>query len=206
MSRFLDIDHPDVVAFAAKATEGATTDKEKAVALFKAVRDGIRYDPYRIGDDPETYRASNLLKTGAGFCIPKAVLLCAAARSVGLECRLGFADVRNHLTSEKLKQRMKGVEEFRWHAYVLFHLDGRWLKATPAFNIEMCEKFGVLPLDFDGESDALMHPFTADGRVHMEYVLDRGAYDDLPFETIMDDFALHYDFGEPAPAHDEAFS
>lgn len=207
MSRFLDTDHPDVIAFARRATAGAETDKEKAVALFKAVRDGIRYDPYRISGDPETFRASNVLAAGAGFCIPKSVLLCGASRAVGLECRLGFADVRNHLTSDKLKETMKGDDLFRWHAYNLFHLDGRWLKATPAFNIELCEKFGVLPLNFDGESDALMHPFTADGRAHMEYLNDRGGYDDLPFEEIMESFARHYGGFEPSAAvHDEAFT
>lgn len=207
MSRFLDSDHPDVVAFAARATEGAGSDKEKAVALFNAVRDGIRYDPYRISHDPESYRASRLLAEGAGFCIPKAVLLAAAARAAGLECNLGFADVRNHLTSEKLKERMQGIDLFRWHAYVVFHLDGRWVKATPAFNIELCERFGVKPLEFDGETDALFHPFTDDGRAHMEYVLDRGAFEDLPFETIMEDFDRYYGgFDAPVPAHDEAFN
>jgi hypothetical protein len=71
----------------------------------------------------------------------------------------------------------------------------------------MCEKFGVLPLDFDGEHDALLHPFTADGRSHMEYVLDRGAFDDLPFEAIMHEFQAHYGgFDDPTPIHDEAFS
>lgn len=97
---FVDADHPDVIAFAKAATAGATTDREKAVALFYAVRDGIRYDPYTMSDDPETYRASNVLRSGLSYCIPKSVLLCAAARAVGFTARLGFADVRNHLNSE----------------------------------------------------------------------------------------------------------
>src|SRR5688572_30402407 len=134
---FVDSDHPAVVAFAARATEGATTDREKAVALFYAVRDEIRYDPYRLSDDPETYRASAVLDAGVAYCIPKAVLLCAAARAAGLTARLGFADVRNHLNSEKLRERMGGSDLFIWHGYVEFLLDGTWVKATPAFNIEL---------------------------------------------------------------------
>ena len=51
---FVDADHPDVVAFAARATAGAGSDREKAVALFYAVRDGIRYDPYALSADPQT--------------------------------------------------------------------------------------------------------------------------------------------------------
>src|ERR1043166_6878812 len=106
---FVDSDHPDVIAFATEATAGATTDREKAVALFYAVRDGIRYDPYVIAsDDPETYRASTVVRAGVSYCTPKSVLLCAAARAVGLTARLGFADVRNHLNSEKLRNRLGG--------------------------------------------------------------------------------------------------
>src|SRR2546423_948500 len=185
---FVDTDHPDVVAFAEKATAGATTDREKAVALFYAVRDGIRYDPYVMSSsDPETYRASTVLRDGVSYCIPKSVLLCAAARVVGLQARLGFADVRNHLNSEKLRARLGGTDLFVWHGYTEFFLEargdggcppdkggvsrqGRWVKVTSAFNIELCERFGVLPLEFDGEHDAQLHPFTADGRHHMEYV------------------------------------
>ena len=185
---FVDADHPDVVAFAARATAGAGSDREKAVALFYAVRDGIRYDPYALSADPQTYRASAVLRAGAAYCIPKAVLLCAAARAAGLTARLGFADVRNHLNSEKLRERMGGSDLFIWHGYVEFLLDGHWVKVTPAFNIELCERFGVLPLDFDGEHDALFHPYTADGRAHMEYVRERGTFDELPFDEIMGEF------------------
>jgi transglutaminase-like putative cysteine protease len=189
---FVEADHPDVVSFAARVTAGARTDREKAVALFYAVRDEIRYDPYRASGDPETYRASSVLREGVAYCIPKAVLLCAAARAAGLTCRLGFADVRNHLTTDKLRERMGGADVFIWHGYVEFLLDGHWVKATPAFNIELCQRFGVLPLEFDGEHDALFHPFTADGRAHMQYVRERGTFDELPFGQIMGDFLADY--------------
>ena len=203
---FLDADHPDVTAFAVRATRGATTDREKAVALFYAVRDGIRYDPYQFSADPEAYRASGILRAGAGYCIPKAVLLCAAARAAGLTARLGFADVRNHLTSDKLRKRLSGSDLFVWHGYVEFLLDGRWVKATPAFNIELCERFRVLPLEFDGERDALFHPYTADGREHMEYVGERGTFDELPFDEIVEAMQTAYPaaFGTP-PEADAAF-
>ncbi len=203
---FVDSDHPAVVAFATRVTEGAATDREKAVALFYAVRDEIRYDPYQLSDDPETYRASAVLAAGVAYCIPKAVLLCAAARAAGLTARLGFADVRNHHNSEKLRERMGGSDLFIWHGYVEFLLDQKWVKVTPAFNIELCERFGVLPLEFDGEADALFHPYTADGRAHMEYVRERGTFDELPFEELMGEFRIAFGpmLATPAPA-DAAF-
>jgi len=202
---FIDSDHPDVVAFAKEATAGAATDREKAVALFYAVRDRIRYDPYVMCDDPKTYKASSVVRSGVSYCIPKYVLLAAAARAVGIPARLGFADVKNHLSSDKLRERM-GTDLFMWHGYTELFLDGRWVKVTSAFNIELCERFGVLPQEFDGEQDALLHPFTADGREHMEYVRDRGSFDDVPFEEIIAEFRATYPgmFGVD-PADDAAF-
>ena len=203
---FVDSDHPDVVAFAKEATKGATTEREKAVALFYAVRDGIRYDPYTMCDDPDTYRASHVVKTGTSYCIPKSVLLVAAARAVGLTARLGFADVRNHLNTEKLRERMGDSDLFVWHGYAEFLLDGKWVKVTSAFNIELCERFGVMPLEFDGEHDALLHAFTTDGREHMQYVRERGTFDELPFDDIIGDFRSAYPrMFEDAGTTDTAF-
>ena len=67
---FLDFDKPVVAEFAAKAIDGAATDKEKAVQAFYAVRDSVRYDPYRITNRAEAYSASDVLETGAAYCIP----------------------------------------------------------------------------------------------------------------------------------------
>ncbi len=183
-TRFVDSDTPEVAEFAASAAAGAATPREQAVALYYAVRDGLRYDPYAVARDPEAYRASRVARAPAGFCVPKAILLAAAARALGIPARLGFADVRNHLASEKLLARMQ-TDLFVFHGYTELHLDGTWRKATPAFNRELCDRFGVLPLEFDGASDALLHPFDASGRRHMEYVRDRGVHLDLPFDEMM---------------------
>lgn len=183
-TRFLDCDTPVVRAWAARATAGAGDARARAVALFYAVRDGIRYDPYAVPADPDAYRASRITEAPAGFCVPKAILLAAAARAVGIPARLGFADVRNHLTSEKLRARM-GTDLFVFHGYTELHLDGAWRKATPAFNRELCDRFGVPALEFDGTADAMLHAFDRAGRRHMEYVRDRGTFLDLPIEEMV---------------------
>jgi transglutaminase-like putative cysteine protease len=125
--------------------------RERAVSLYLAVRDGFRYDPYRIDLSPQGMRASTVLANGYGWCVPKAVLLTAACRAAGIPARLGFADVRNHLSTERMRQTMK-TDLFIWHGYADIWLDGRWVKATPAFNMSLCERFGLLPLDFDGRT------------------------------------------------------
>ncbi len=180
---FIDSDQPQVIAFAKQAA-GAETDARAAILrLFFAVRDSIVYDPYVNFADPANYRASGALATGRAFCIGKAALLAAGARVLGVPARVGYADVRNHLTSPRIYERIK-TDIFIWHSYAEIFLSGRWVKATPAFDRALCERVGIKPLEFDGETDSLFQPFDQAGRRHMEYLQDRGTYADVPFDTI----------------------
>lgn len=187
----IDAEHPDVAAFAREHAQGAAGDVERAVRVYYAVRDRIRYDPYGAQIDTEGLRASTTLAAGRGWCVAKAVLLAACYRALGLPARLGFADVRNHLSTANLRASM-GTDVFYWHGYTSVHLEGRWVKATPAFNVELCEKFGLLPLEFDGRSDSLYHPFDREGRRHMEYVHERGEFDDAPIDAMVATFRERY--------------
>ena len=185
---FIDSDSEAVRAWAAQAVDGSPDDPLAiAERLFYAVRDGIRYDPYRVSRDPAAYRASAVAGCDANWCVPKSVLLAACARAQGIPARLGFADVRNHLSSKKLSEGM-GTDLFAWHGYAELWLDGRWIKLSTAFNIELCERFGVRALAFDPEAGALMHPYDQQGRRHMEYVRERGSFDDLPLDAIFATF------------------
>lgn len=181
---FLNWDDPAVEAFVRRSVGDATTTREKAVRLYYAVRDGVWYNPYAVSGDRNAYRASVILSAPSGFCVQKAILLAAAARGAGIPARLGFADVRNHLASRKLRETMK-TDVFVFHGFTELYLDGRWLKATPTFNRELCERFGVRPLDFDGTSDAIFHPYDRHNRRHMEYIRQRGTFADFPFEEML---------------------
>lgn len=186
----LDSDHPAVVDFARRHASGSSS-RQRAVALYYAVRDGFRYDPYRIDLSPAGMRASGVIDIGVGWCVTKAALLAAAARAAGIPARVGYADVRNHLSTERLRRTMQ-TDIFVWHGYVELWLDGAWRKCTPAFNIELCDRFGLLPLDFDGVADSLYHPFDKTGQRHMEYVAQHGSFDDVPLPRIIDGFRAAY--------------
>ena len=186
----IDSDHPAVAAYARRHDRGSD-DRERAVALVHAVRDDFRYDAYRVDLSEQGMRASTVLDNGYGWCVPKAALLAAACRAVGLPARLGFADVRNHLSTERLRQTLQ-TDVYIWHGYTEIWIDDRWIKATPAFNIQLCDRFGLLPLDFDGRSDSIYHPFDKSGNRHMEYVHQRGSFDDVPLQAIAADFARLY--------------
>jgi len=193
----LDADHPTVRRMADTACRGADTPVERATRLYYAVRDGLRYDPYHIELTEEGLRASSVIARQQGFCVAKAGVLAALARSVGIPARLGFADVRNHLATERLRRTM-GTDIFYYHGFTELYLDGRWIKATPTFNIELCEKFGVQPLEFDGRADAILHPFDTANRRHMEYLRFHGSRIDMPVEELRDVMQRHY--GDQAAA------
>ncbi|MCL4746789.1 MAG: transglutaminase family protein [Burkholderiaceae bacterium] len=191
-TEFLDFSHPLVREFTAAAVGDASTDRERAVRLFYAVRDRIRYDPYRISFDAIDYRASSVIEAGHGWCVPKAAVLAACARAAGIASAIGLADVVNHLNTEKLRERMGGVDIFYDHGYTAMLLDGHWVKAVPAFNIELCTRFGVQPTEFDGASDALYQEHDASGRLHMQYLRDHGTWSDLPLAQVVEDFRTKY--------------
>ncbi|MFI4986881.1 MAG: transglutaminase domain-containing protein [Alphaproteobacteria bacterium] len=182
--RFIDSGHPDVAAFAARAAAGAEGPRETAVRLYYAVRDQILYDPYMAFDELDTYRASAVVALGRGYCVGKAALLAAAARAQGIAARIAFADVRNHLATPQLIE-LTGGGLFIYHGIAELRLAGAWVKATPTFNLTLCEKFGIKPLEFDGRTDAILHPYDREGRRHMEYVHEHGAFADVPVETLI---------------------
>ena len=188
--RYVDSSHPAVGAFARQNAQGKN-DREKSVSLYYAVRDRIRYNPFLDFSKPEAFRASSVLEAGEGFCIGKAALLAACARADGIPTRVGFADVKNHLTTPALRERM-GSDLFVYHGYTELLLEGRWVKATPAFNVELCRRFKVKPLEFDGREDSIFHPYDEDDRRHMEYLRERGSHADVPVAEIMQAFREAY--------------
>ena len=155
------------------------------------MRDGFRYDPYQVDLSPGGMRASSVIERGIGWCVPKAALLAAACRAVGIPARLGYADVRNHLSTERMRRTMQ-TDLFIWHGYTDIWIDGAWRKATPAFNRELCERFGLHPLAFNGRDDSIYHPYDRAGNRHMEYVNQRGSFDDMPLARIVADFEQVY--------------
>jgi transglutaminase-like putative cysteine protease len=188
---FIDHADPAVRDLARAWTAGASNDEERARRLFSGTRDGFRYDPYAIGLAPADYRASRILRRDRLFCVPKAILFVALVRACGIPAALGFADVRNHLSTPKLRARLRS-ELFVFHGYGALWLGGRWVKATPTFNRELCDRFGVPPLEFDGRSHALFHAFDPAGRRHMEYVEERGLHEDFPFDAMIGAWVAAY--------------
>jgi transglutaminase-like putative cysteine protease len=182
-TEFLDSGSPEVAAFVDR-TSG--TPRERAVSLYYAVRDGVRYEVYGADLSRSGLRASEVLRRGAGMCLHKSVVYAAGLRAIGVPSRLVLTDVRNHLASERLRTLLGG-DVFHQHCLTSVFLDGTWLRATPVFNRTLCRLYGISPLDFDGRTDSVSHPYDRTGRRHMEFLREHGEFDDLPYESVVDD-------------------
>ncbi len=184
-TEFLDHDSPVVRRFVHDALRDEdTTDVQRAVRLYYAVRDGLLYEVYGADLSRSGLRASAIISAGTGFCVHKSLVYAAALRAVGIPSRLIFGDVRNHLASDRLR-RLVGGDVFCFHSLTSVFLEGRWLKATPVFNKLLCRLYRIAPLDFDGAADSMYHPFDQDGRRHMEFLHMHGEFDDFPYSTVI---------------------
>ena len=189
-AEFVDSDHPAIVSFAARTVSPDAPAAEKARRFYLAARE-IRYDPDLDYTDPEIIRASSVLRAGAGYCVGKAALCAALCRAGGLPARVGFADVTNHLSSEKLREKM-GTNYFAWHGFTEIKLGDRWIKASPTFNSTLCDRFGVPALEFDGSRDALLQAYDGEGRTFMRYEVMHGAFHDVPAKFLIAEMARRY--------------
>jgi len=189
-AEYIDSDHPAIVALATKGVTPDMSAAEKARRFYLAARE-IRYDPDLDYSDPEIYRASSVLQAGRAYCVGKAALFAALCRASGIPARVAFGDVTNHLSSEKLREKM-GTNYFAWHGFTEVFLDGRWIKASPTFNSTLCARFGVAPLDFDGGTDALLQAYDGAGRTFMKYEVLHGAFHDVPAKFLMAEMARLY--------------
>ncbi|MFC5747176.1 transglutaminase-like domain-containing protein [Actinomadura rugatobispora] len=190
-AEYVDSDHPSIRAAAEAIAGPATGPAEKARAFYYAVRDDIRYGfpPGERGPgaqttadyfrDLSTYRASSVLAAGFGYCVGKSAVYTALCRASGLAARPAFADVRNHLSNRRLRKAMR-TDVFAWHGYAEVLLHGRWVKVTPIFDSAMCRRAGVPPLEFDGESDAMLQQFDNSGQRFLSYVQTHGTFHDVP--------------------------
>jgi transglutaminase-like putative cysteine protease len=190
-TEFIDSDHAGVHEYARRHAGDAKDDIEKVVRLYYAVRDRFHYDPYLLDLRRESLKASALLGKSRGYCVEKALLLAASARALDVPSRLSFYIVRNHIATERLTEALE-KDYLVFHGAAEMYLNGRWIKATPAFNRRLCEFLGVEPIEFDGTEDAIFQEYDKQGNVYMEYLHDYGAFSDLPYELYLAELDKHY--------------
>ncbi len=182
-TEFLDFNKKNVKNAALEITKYLSTEKEKGIALFYWVRDEIKYNMASYYMLKSNFKASVTLRRGYGFCVSKAVLLCAFARSVDIPARVHMADIINHLIPQKVIDYL-GMKIFYHHGYSELYLEGKWVKVTPAFDKQTSLRAGYPIVEFDGENDAILASFNDKGDKFVEYLKDRGSHTELPYQEI----------------------
>ena len=190
-TEYLDAAHPAILKKAQELTSDIQGKRGQAMALFRYVRDGFPYKIIYEIPNRDYFKASVTLVRGEGFCMPKSVLLAALARAAGIPSRLHFADIRNHILPPSTTERLK-TDVMAYHTYVEMFIDGKWVKATPSFDIGFCERFNLVPVDFDGEHDAMLNHLDRSGRVHIEYIADYGVRAEFPIDEVIAAFRRTY--------------
>ncbi|WP_420575492.1 transglutaminase-like domain-containing protein [Ekhidna sp.] len=188
---FFDYDHPVIQDLIAEFKVDSLSDQEKAKQLYLKVRDGWRYNPYDISFRKEALKSSHIAQKDHGHCIDKSILYISGLRALGIPAKLHLAKVKNHIAVERLTEKF-GTNELTPHGMVDVYLNGKWVKATPAFNQELCRLTGVEPLEFDGAGDSIFQEFNQEGKEFMEYLDDYGSFEDVPLDFIEQNMKENY--------------
>lgn len=188
---YFDYGNEAIQGLMAEFRDPSLSDKERAIGVYLKVRDGWKYNPYHISLAREKFRASVIAGKSTGNCVEKSILLIACLRGVGIPARLHLGKVKNHIAVERLTEKF-GSNELTPHGMVNICLNGKWLKASPAFNKSLCEKFKVAPLEFDGENNSFLQQYNREGNQFMEYTADYGHFEDVPVEFMKKNIKEHY--------------
>lgn len=195
---YFDYTNPDFEFYFYQTFKEQLTPKENLILFYYKIRDEILYNPYSFKIGEKYYKASYITKLKKSFCIPKAILFTTVARKLGFPAKIGFSDVKNHLSSQRFLEYLKS-DIFAFHGYSeIFIIEdnnpykGKWIKVTPAFDKELCKKFNVEPLEFDGTKDSIFQQFNLANQKFMEYIQDRGSFDDFPYEYVLNGLLEFY--------------
>lgn len=192
----IDSTHPGIAACALRLCVAQLSPKERACQLFRFVRDEIAYE-FLPRLEREEYRASRVLEAGKGFCVQKAILLCALGRAAGIPTALVLSDLRDATLPEALVRAL-GTDTLYHHGLNALYLDGRWMLADASLPQALCERRGYRPAHFDGAADAMLAPTTLAGSPHAIYEKIHGAYSEFPFEQMVQAFREGYAKADPA--------
>jgi transglutaminase-like putative cysteine protease len=188
---FYNYSHPSIQAIVNPFKTSELSKKEIAIALYYKIRDDWRYNPYRISFVEEHYQSSFIAQKTDGHCIEKSILLISCLRALNIPAKLHLAKVKNHIGVEKFIEKF-GNDEITPHGMVDIYLNEKWVKVSPAFNKDLCDKLNVHPLDFDGENDSLFQEFDKSGNTFMHYLEDYGSFEDVPLDFIANNFKENY--------------
>ena len=126
-AKFINSDHPEIIAKASKLTWNCKDNVEKAKVLFEFVRDSYNGNVY------DSYIASDVLENGGNLCYQRATLLAALNRAVGIPSRLQLQKVTIKREKEDIifAHAVTGTYlNSKWLLYEATGNKGKWIDLT----------------------------------------------------------------------------
>ena len=188
---YFDFENTAIQHLVLRAKEKSTSQIETIGHLYTMIRDHWWYDAFDISFEPQHYKASYIALKNKGNCVEKSILLIACLRAIEVPAKLHLGKVKNHIAAENLIRKI-GTNELSPHGIVTAFIKGKWIKLSPVFNKELCEKFKVAPLGFNPNQSTYLQQFNAKGSLFMEYIEDYGTFDDVPLDFMKQNIEEHY--------------
>lgn len=189
-TRYIESTHPAIVDCVERLRVRELATPARAAALFRFVRDEICYE-FMAKLTPEEYLASHVLQESKGFCVQKAVLLCALLRAAEVPCAIVLSDLVDHSLSPKIAGAL-GTNVMFHHGLNAFYVEGGWLKVDASLSPDVTMRKGYHLVEFDGTAEALLPETTLAGGPHATYARFHGTYAELPFDQMMNAFMVAY--------------
>ncbi len=120
-SNYVDSNHPAIAELAAKLTKAHLNTVDKAIALHDFVRDEV---PFGFSGKFYDQRASEVLRSGRGFCNTKSTLLAALLSAVDIPARQHFVEINADILDGFIDPGTTFVD----HSFLEIYLEGKWLK------------------------------------------------------------------------------
>lgn len=127
-TRMIDVDHKRVQKTAAEITAGTGSDVDKALAIFRFVRDDVKFGFTRGFWDN---KASDVLASRTGYCNTKSTLFVALLRAAGIPARQVFVDIHVDVLSGIIQPGTPYLD----HSYVEVYLNDTWVP-TDAYIVD----------------------------------------------------------------------
>jgi len=179
----IDSNHPSVIKQSKELTQTSPSEVEKAVSIYKFVRDNILF-----GFSPEfdNLPASKVLSDGVGFCNPKSTLFTALLRAAGIPARQHMVSINMNV----LKGLGPPTNVYGDHAITEVWLNGSWVKVDSytvdsalftAGQAKLAEEGGTMGFgvhkdgrnSWDGASDSFVQYIMPEGTgIHVAAMID----------------------------------
>jgi transglutaminase-like putative cysteine protease len=181
ISKYIDRDHPAIVAKAAELAGHGTGKLDIARRCFEFVRDGIQHS-VDFQRNPVTCKASDVLLHGTGYCYAKSHLLAALLRANGVPAGLCYQ--RLVLVPGEPRHSLHGLnavylEDFGW-----YRVDPRGNK--PGVQADFAPPVEMLAFSIVGPGEADLPEIWAEPLPTVVRVLEENATFDQVFHNLPD--------------------